>query len=161
MLTAAGLLDAFLAQIEIAYDDEPNIRCVAQPGENLITDWCAGSCAMAYVRVASLGVSTTGFPETDVAGGRGGPLAATFHLGVARCVAMMDEQGNPPAPEQQTAEARQFLTDAQTLRRVVACTILEQRPHLYTKTVGLGTWTPQGPEGGCAGGYWPVSTRVS
>lgn len=160
MLTVEDASAALMAQLHAAYDDEPGMRVVHQAGEAFIADWCAGGCAMAYIRLDSMGPSTATFPDTDLNAVLAGPLVAVFHVGIARCVAVQDEAGNPPAAEQQTMEAQQFLTDARALRRVIACTRAAHPVHLPRKSVQLGRWNPQGPLGGCAGGYWPLSLRV-
>lgn len=114
---------------------------------------------MAYVRLDGMGVSTAAYPSIDAApSGRVGPLAATFHIGVARCVSVMQDGQRPPTVAEQTAEARQFLDDARRLRKAVRCCLADT---LGSKTTLLGRWTPQGPLGGCAGGFWPVTVRVS
>lgn len=161
MLTLMEALDAILAEMEVAYDDEPQLRVLAQPGENLITDWCGpGACGMAFVRLDTTGTSTAQFPDPDPGAGRLGPQAATFHVGIVRCVAVQDAKGKPPAPEVQTAEARRFIADAGKIRSALVCLLEHQRPHLNRHNTQVGKWVPQGPLGGCAGGYWPLSVRV-
>ena len=165
MLTATEALTELLGCVRTEYAEEwadgnGGMRIVAQPGETMTADWCAGDCSMAYVRVDTMGVSSQQFPEIDgTPTGRTGPLAVRFHVGVARCVAVVDSQGYAPDPDTQTEEAILFLDDARRLRRAIQC-CLRDVPGLGAKTVVMGAWTPMGPFGTCAGGHWPLTVRA-
>lgn len=162
MITAAEALAALLGCVRAEYAEDITLgmRVVAQPGETMIQDWCGGGCAMAFVRVDTMGVSTQEYPSPDAAPtGRFGPLAVRFHVGIARCVAVIDDHGNAPDPDTQTEEAVLFLQDASRLRRAIIC-CLRDTPTIGSKTTLLGSWTPMGPDGDCAGGLWPLTVRA-
>lgn len=78
------------------------------------------------------------------------PLRAEVHVGISRC-ATLTEEGKLASTDALMHDAHKVYSDAQALySAVVAC----KRKAVAT------TWTPQGPEGGCIGGYWTVEVPV-
>lgn len=78
---------------------------------------------------------------------------ATVELGIIRCAAVLNDQGVAPTPLQIVADGVQGLNDMAQLMAAIKCADVDIR--------GLGSWTPQGPEGGCFGGYWTFTLRYS
>lgn len=76
-------------------------------------------------------------------------LAVQFGLGVVRCVATVNDDGVAPSAEQMTADALGMTEDAAALLKAIECGI--PGPRGYKNVLA---WTPQGPQGGCAGGEW-------
>lgn len=152
-----GLLVERLAE---AYTAEPGVRVVFVPGGNVTHDWCWSGCGMVYVRVDSIYPSQA-FPTSDTAPAACAmPLAVRFHVGVHRCIATMTESGEPPDPAEQSADALQLLDDADTLRCAIHAAQVGNPDRIPRKQSMLGAWTPQGPLGDCAGGFWPWTVRV-
>lgn len=76
-------------------------------------------------------------------------LAVQFGLGVVRCVATVNDDGVTPSGDQMTADALGMTQDAAALLRAIECLVPAQRG-----AKNVLSWTPQGPQGGCAGGEW-------
>lgn len=113
-------------------------------------DSCNGStCGMAYVSVETI------YPYAifGIEGADPGSCATMFamrvQVGVVRCVPVADEDGNMPLPAEVTESALDLHADAFALRNAIVCC-------LESDMIRLGTWTPVGPQGGCAGGFWTV-----
>lgn len=75
----------------------------------------------------------------------------TVELGIVRCAATVDDRGNAPSPRQITADGQQGINDMAALLGVLRCT-----PGLRS----LERWNPDGPDGGCHGGYWTATLEV-
>jgi hypothetical protein len=84
-------------------------------------------------------------------------LAVHIGLGVIRCAATVDDQGNAPPPEAVSADATEMLQDMSTLLSVLMCVV----PGLSkVQQMKLDRWQPQGVEGGCHGGEWGVFLAI-
>lgn len=81
-------------------------------------------------------------------------FVATVELGVTRCAATQDKNGNAPAAERVAADGLQGIADMAALLGVLRC------PPPGVEIRDLGSWTPQGPNGGCFGGVWTFTLRV-
>lgn len=155
-MTPLDALDAILSAVSAEYAADADVKVTAQPGQTTTQDWCWGGCGMVWVRLDTAFPSTA-FPTPDQAPAAcGAPLAARFHVGVARCVSGMDGGGNAPDPADQYADAALILTDAGRLRTALACAT----PAFSRKGLHLAEWRPMGPFGNCAGGYWTVTARL-
>ena len=92
---------------------------------------------------------TTGFPnETDTAVPCHGSPTVSIQVGAARCVATVDDHGDPPPPHAMEHDALVGLDDAARLERALcaAVTACDDRGLIIQ-----GTWTatdPIGPQGG-------------
>lgn len=152
--------DAALDLLEVvgaAYPkDADTLGVTLVPGQITTDDWCWAGCGTAYIRLDTMYASTR-FPQADAEPRCDALMAARFHVGVHRCVAGMTEAGEPPTVEQQTEDALALMDDAHRLR----CAIHTLPTPRYARgRVLLGGWTPVGPLGDCAGGFWPVTLRL-
>lgn len=142
--------------LTVLYDDDPGMRVLAVPGQIIPDDWCWSGCAAAYVRLDT-SYTAVKFPTPDIIPDPSSGLVARYHVGLHRCVSGMDDSGNAPPPDEQTADALAIMRDAWRIR----CA-LKAWAKTYHGKGGflLGTWTPAGPLGNCAGGFWPVTIRL-
>lgn len=111
----------------------------------------------AWVRVGPV-VATEIFPEAVAGPIRCdmGLLAAEFTVGIYRCAPTMDDQGEPPTPEDLAEALTIQLQDRAMLFRVVRCA-LNEADYPYV----LGTWEPLDPQGGCMGSQMTVTVAIS
>lgn len=82
---------------------------------------------------------------------------ATVEVGVARCVAVVDDQGNSPTSAEVQADAAQLLADMEALQRALEC-CAKTVPNVHRAIIG--TWNPLAVDGGCAGGTWNATVTV-
>lgn len=153
--TPASIALDLIAGVGKAYEHDDSMRVALIPGAMVPDDWCWGGCGAVFVRLDQAYASTR-FPTPDTSPTCTAPLAARFHVGVARCVAGMSDKGQPPSAEAQTEDALILLDDLTTLR----CALRDVAAAYRGGEVLVGAWTPVGPVGDCAGGYWAVTIRV-
>lgn len=79
-------------------------------------------------------------------------LMATFELGVVRCAHSLNDRGEAPSAVQVTEDGEQSIDDMSNLFGAMRC-----MDWIRSSIV----WTPQGPDGGCHGGYWQGTMLVS
>lgn len=156
-MNVSDLIDLLLGELAVEYPEGSDVRLTFVPGQLKVDDWCWNHCGQVYLRLDAMFESPS-FPSPNTSTAVGSmPLAARFHVGVARCLAGPDAEGNPPPPAEQAADAAQLTDDAckllAALRRASAT--------LGRGASLLGAWTPQGPLGNCGGGYWPWTGRVT
>ena len=130
----------------------PVCRSAVYPGAQAVWDQC-GPCdadcmGMLYVR-SDVAFPFEVFPNVAADGRCALPMAHQIELGIVRCAPMMDDEGEPPAPDDITDAALGLLGDQRALR--VAISRLGS-----DKVRALVNWQPQGPQGGCVGGSWAV-----
>lgn len=75
----------------------------------------------------------------------------TIELKIVRCVAVVNNAGTAPSPDQITADGNQLLSDMQQMLSAI-----EQQNFVYD----LQPWVPSGPHGGAAAGSFVFVTRV-
>lgn len=133
--------------------------CGLYPGAAANADFCTckgrgEGCGQAWVRLDRIYPSTR-FPAVDTTGTScGAPLAAVLELGVYRCLAGTDGQGNAPDAAKQANAVLQAVADADAMRKAVTCCeAITKRPNV------LGTYTPR-DSGNCGGGVWPVTVHL-
>jgi hypothetical protein len=144
-----GLLDCAVASL-----DPVPARAIVNPGEVAWDECCEGQV---WTRLVSIVPSGVPFPATDTAQQCGVLMwAATVGLGVLRCAAVQDDQGNPPSASAISATGLQQAMDAQALMDALSCCW----PPLAQRRAKIATWTPLGPAGGCVGGEWTVQVMV-
>lgn len=79
-----------------------------------------------------------------------GEWAVSVTLGIIRCAAVVDEQGNPPSVDALMANAEKVNRDRMLLQMAIECCFL---PELDVEGgYIIGGWRPLGPNGGCVGG---------
>lgn len=121
---------------------------------------CEGNhCGTAWVRLDAVFPSSTfNIPDASPLGSCSSPLSYRFHLGVVRCQPGPDDLGNPPTPDQLTHAANVTIEDMQASYRAALCCLTTSEHAPSAKNRLLGQWVPgAAPEGGCSGGYWPVT----
>lgn len=131
-------------------------RSVLAPGSEVAWDDCCDG--QVHVRVITVEPNyPTAQRGNATVSGNCDPVAwsVTLGVGVIRCAAVLDDDGNAPAPHQITADARQMLDDMNTLAQALTCHTFPGLDRL-----ALSTWNPSGPMGGCHGGEWLVTATV-
>lgn len=78
-------------------------------------------------------------------------IRATVQVGVLRCVGMIDDRGLPPTPERMGDDETVIIADMTVIARTLECASFDR-----VQASQLQGWTPVGPDGGVAGGYWTV-----
>lgn len=155
-MTPADAALELLTVVGDAYTADPTMTASLIPGQVMVDDWCWGGCGTAYVRLNTSHHSAS-FPTPVAApSSQPAPLVAQFHVGVNRCVHGMADDGTPPTPKQLTEDALVLLEDLCTLHTALTAWIQAKR----RGNVLLGAWTPVGPLGDCAGGFWTVTLRL-
>lgn len=139
-------------------DGRPTGRVTLSPGAQVAwDDCCEGQLYLRIIEVyPSAGRGGSGaFPQIDaVQKGVGcGITLLGLHLalGVIRCAATLDDEGNAPTDAQMSANTLDATADLATLLDVIACDVAEIDGILARK---VGRWLPQGVNGGCHGGEW-------
>jgi hypothetical protein len=140
----------------------PACFCCARPGLAVPADFCC-SCdgvtpgeGQAWVRAARIFPVTARFPtpQADRDPCERGGWAVELQLGVWRCAATVDDEGNPPECADVTRDAMVALSDAAAMRRAVKCCFAVPRGDYLVVVNG---WEPLGPNGGCAGGQLTIT----
>lgn len=158
---AQQLLDC-LCSVLATTSNPPGI-CALRAGNQAIQDMgptfdecCEGQ---AYVRITGFtptGLQQDPFPagmEDQIVPACGIPAwSLHFEVGIFRC---MDAEGGLSSSQWANIAAQQML-DAKSIRLAICCFIAERE----LKTTAVGSWVPQGPEGGCIGGTMPLSIEV-
>jgi hypothetical protein len=125
----------------------PSFQIVLQPGEEVAWDECCDG--MLYVKVINV---TPVQGNTKANGMPCGILAwsVQFGIGVLRCVATIDDRGNPPGAVKINADGAQFSKDMSNLLASVVC--------LGEATINEAV--PLGPQGTCAGSEVRFTLRL-
>jgi len=142
-MTLPDLLQAILNAAQAGITPTPE-RAFVQPGTEVAwDDCCDGQLALRLIHLepVSAGSSSSACAPAG--------WKAHLGLGLIRCVASLDDAGNPPTSDQLTADAIDVLTDASVLEQVLTCTVSGLVDRLT-----LVNYLPLGPSGGCAGGEW-------
>ena len=123
--------------------------CAIVPGDAAVWDYSDG---LAYVRLVDSYPSTT-FPaaDTTLRGSCSAALAATLEVGILQCHPI-NADGSPLSQEQQEESARLQTAGMRALKEAIMCCDLDP--------IVLGTFTPQGPQGGLVGGYWQINVAA-
>jgi hypothetical protein len=84
---------------------------------------------------------------------RGGVIAAQFRIVLARCIPVIDDHGQVPAPELVTEKAHEQMTDANLMWRALTCC-----PDLRLRVDDISV--DLGPMGGCSIVFADVTVEV-
>lgn len=155
--------EALLACLEERLEHyAPTCRTFVAPAGPPAWDACSqvdgGREGQAWVQVANV------FPSDNFPTQQTGPMrvpptgwGAQLAVGVLRCAATVDDQGQPPSSEELTADARKVARDRAIVRDAVRCCYLKDAdPGDYV----IGAWTPLGPQGGCVGGSTQLTVAL-
>jgi hypothetical protein len=145
-----------LAEVEKKLSPVPS-RASLYPGGEVAWDECDCNGQL-WVRLQT--VLPAGLGQQQ-AGGQIQPCgvpawAAQIGVGIIRCVASIDDSGEPPDPVQLTQDTLQASADRQIIMETMGCIV---RPNLEKLVVM--NWLPLGPMGGCAGGEWTFQVQVT
>lgn len=150
-------MQSLLAEMIVAIETEPlPAFCYTgiMPGGVVSLDYCQecdDTCGMAWVRLASIREEV----EDDTPSRCSTTFSVNIEMGMVRCHATSDEEGNPMPVEYQFAKAEAQMDEQAVMRRVLLCSETAQG---YDKL--LGAYLPIGPEGGCVGGAWTAQYSV-
>jgi hypothetical protein len=101
------------------------------------------------------------FPNPDTRPGNCKPvmMASQLGVGVLRCASVIDDNGTAPPAATLTAEALGMTADASILLSAIKCCVADMvdDEESWVEQVVLGSWLPQGPDGGCVGGEWTLT----
>ena len=84
-------------------------------------------------------------------------LSVSFAVGMMRCAATLDDNGNSPTPEQVSADGNLMLDDMNTILQTLVCTVPTIKG---IQSLKMDRWVPQGVNGGCHGGEWGAMIAV-
>lgn len=125
----------------------PTCWCGLYPGQAVSWDYCGecsgDRCGMGYVRLASVFPYET-FPQQIIDDRCRRPLAWAMEVGALRCLPQPSD-GGLASPEEMSSVTISQVLDASALHRAIKCCGL---------SVGVQSYLPVGPMGGCVGGYW-------
>jgi hypothetical protein len=123
--------------------------CGIVPGQQATWDYTSG---MAWVRLDSV-VPSAVFPgQSFDLNNCGTTLAADVEVGVLHCTPVQNADGSPPDQLQQFGAARLQMATMAAIRAAILCCADGSDLDLI-----LGSYDPQGPNGGLVGGAWTVS----
>lgn len=147
----APLMADYTAKALEALSQTPGRVIAITPGVQAAHDNCCEGQGQLYMRVQSI--------EPNVGDARAtrapcGVLSwtVTFGLGIIRCAHTVNDQGKAPTAAQVESDGFDMTRDLTELQEVVLC-------HEATRSIMM--WTPQGVDGGCHGGEWLFTSRVS
>lgn len=148
---ASALLGHITARLEAA-GCAPG-RAFVSDGVGVPADDCCSG--VAWVRVAQI-VATDGHGNAyrEMLNAPVGPYGHSIILeaGVLRCTPVLDDQGQPPDPDEYTAAAQLISADRQALRMAVECDLPADIIAANADGQIPGAWTPL-DAGGCGGGF--------
>lgn len=137
-----GILDC----AKDALDPTPGWASIVPGSEAVLEECCQGQL---WTRLISL---TPLYDRNCVMG-----WEASVEVGMVRCVATLDDRGNPPTREQIEDDAIAMMKDVEALQKALLCC---PKTVKYVELATLESWQPYGPESGCAGGTWSLVVRI-
>lgn len=141
-----GVLDGVLQCAYKELDPLPGWKAVVPGSEAVLDECCVGQV---WVRLTGLSPRA----ERNCIVG----WDASIEVGVARCVAVLDDQGVSPSAAAVSADAAQMLADMEALQRGLECCVGSVRK---VQRLAMGSWYPLTVQGGCAGGSWSIIVTV-
>lgn len=148
-------IEAYVGEAAKNLSPKPKRIIPVVPGSQVAWDDCCSG--QLWGRLVSLGPMPGNNPgRLPGLGACGSPeYLATVEIGILRCASVFDDNtGRAPRPAKIGNEGAQLLEDMGDILRALACA---DAPLKVRSIVG---WTPTGPEGGCAGGYWQFTLAV-
>jgi hypothetical protein len=145
----APLMEDYAAKALAALTVKPGRVISITPGVQPAWDDCCDG--QLYVRLNSVEPNVGNARQTIAPCGVLS-WTVTLGLGIIRCAHTVNDQGKAPAPAQITSDGFDMTRDLAELQEVILC-------HEDTRSILM--WTPQGVDGGCHGGEWLFTSRVS
>lgn len=146
------------ADASLTLHERPVGRKAISPGLPAVDECCDG---FLYVRLGAMFPTGNPFPQVDSRPGTCKPtmIGSTIYVGVYRCIAVIDDNGVAPTAAEITADGEAMVEDASILLEAIKCCVagLVDDQDTNALALSLGTWLPLEPDGGCAGGEWPVT----
>lgn len=132
------------AQFEV--DGPPLCFCGLVPGSDVALEYmgdCGERCGMAWVQITgAYPASGIGVPDITPSNCRKA-IGVDVQIGVARCMPVGNEQGEPPTEGQLREAVEQQVKDMMSVRAAILCCSAED--------LIAGPVVPFGPEGGVYG----------
>lgn len=159
MPLARELLDCY--RQELLKLESPPARIGFRPGtvvDFLLSttddECCAG---LAWVRPASFYPSSATFPNQDTTAQKQGTRAwaVTLELGIVQCAPTPGADAIPS--EDEWEEVTQAVMDAAAAMRRAVCCFIDADKVGRAQKVLPGAWSPVAVQGGCVGGFMPVT----
>lgn len=149
---AREALDAIIAALAEAESEEPARVVYVVPGAEIVWDE-TGDCrgGQLTARLSSLTAHRQSPKPAQLTPCSIDYWTANLEVTLLRCVAVVDDNGSPPAADAITRDGQRQFSDMGIMLR--ALTSLD----FIDDVVG---WTPQGPLGGMAGPQWNVTFKV-
>jgi hypothetical protein len=121
--------------------------------------WDGCECGQVWVRLISIapatGRRTSSFTSVLPCGVE--LWTVEVGIGVLRCAATLDDSGRAPSAAALTADTLQMTQDQANLSAAIQC----EMSHIWqVDRLSPVSWLPLGPDGGCVGGEWRVTTLV-
>lgn len=141
------IMFSILNSVTDQLEDNPPGRVILSPGAAVThDDCCEGQVWVRVQRIEPMVGRTAG--TANPCGVLG--WVAVLGVGIVRCAAVLDDQGNAPSPEAVTADTVEMNEDSAALAQGILCS-----GHART----IDQWLPSGPMGGCVGGEWTCTVR--
>lgn len=125
----------------------PTCWCGLYPGAAVSWEYCTAcdgdTCGMGYVRLAMVSPYQV-FPSPAVDDKCVLPTMWALEVGALRCMPTPHDGEVLDVGSMAEVAIGQML-DARALRKAIKCCVPD---------LGLGLWSPAGPNGACVGGYW-------
>jgi hypothetical protein len=147
--TLRDILDLLTNPGDCAIYPQP-CRTVLSPGLNIAWDTCGSGCGDGQDGQLWANITTM---AAENQGGNCEQIIWTADVGIVRCAATVQDDGNPPPILAEEHDAWQQAADSDSIRNAIRC--CEPRPDSI-RDVELVTWTALGPDGGCVGGAWTI-----
>ncbi|MBT2226258.1 hypothetical protein [Nonomuraea sp. NEAU-A123] len=157
---ANALLACFCSALEGSTGGSPCHCCLAvgPPPADFCCECPSGASGQAWVRVVAIFPSSKFPARTNelVRCGQSAAYAVELELGAYRCVATLDDAGDPPSCEATTRDVEVQVDDAAAMRAAVCCFRAQDGGRILVP----GEWSPIPPNGGCAGGVMRVTVQA-
>lgn len=148
-----AVISDYTASAFEALEEKPSRIIHVAPGAQVAWDDCCDG--QLWTRLANLEAVRSQNPSGRGVGGAGvcgiTHFIATLELGLIRCASVADDNGDAPPAIIIENEGIAGIGDVTALLQAITC-----KPTTYT----VGRYTPQGPQGGCVGGFWTFQVRL-
>lgn len=147
------LASSLLQQVHGGFSVKPKFAFLAPGTSAAWDDCCAGRL---WVRVVGVDADERPAGRTRAAAMcKVTEWRVRLEVAVIRCVATINDQGVPPSARQMGEDEAMLLRDMGEMQAALQDAELPRDSWLT-----LGSWSPLGPDGGCAGGQWIVTVTL-